>query len=173
MYIIDFGLSTLKIGNTWINRIYTRVEDEEGDANMNSGPLLYGDDEMNPPDLNPSHDMRILLTTMYIMHANQIHPKLDSYISQTMASILRYMHLNGGWHDLYFFSLPFNDPTFDPRVIVGHLQSILYNEPVTLRQSAIESTVPMPRPHFGRFYKFARVVQASFQKYQKQYPPPR
>ena len=113
MYIIDFGLSTMKINNKWLNRI-TKTEHYE---------KTY--------DFNPSHDLRMLLTTIYYRKYN-ITKSFLTYLIQVERSILRYREIDESnlWWGTYSVLMPYYDSDFIPKTVGTYMDKLYKGETV-------------------------------------------
>jgi hypothetical protein len=113
MYIIDFGLSTMKINNKWLNRITKTYHYEK----------TY--------DFNPSHDLRMLLTTIYYRKYN-ITKSFLTYLIQVERSILRYREIDeyNLWWDTYKNLMPYYDSDFIPKTVGTYMDKLYKGEKI-------------------------------------------
>ena len=113
MYIIDFGLSTMKINNKWLNRI-TKTEHYK---------KTY--------DFNPSHDLRMLLTTIYYQKYN-ITKSFLTYLIQVERSILRYNEIDeyNLWWGTYSELMPYYDSHFIPKSVGTYMDKLYKGEKI-------------------------------------------
>ena len=113
MYIIDFGLSTMKINNKWLNRI-TKTEHYK---------KTY--------DFNPSHDLRMLLTTIYYRKYN-ITKSFLTYLIQVERSILRYREIDESnlWWGTYSDLMPYYDSDFIPKTVGTYMDKLYKGEKI-------------------------------------------
>ena len=113
MYIIDFGLSTMKINNKWLNRITKTYHYKK----------TY--------DFNPSHDLRMLLTTIYYKRYN-ITKSFLTYLIQVERSILRYNEIDeyNLWWGTYKNLMPYYDSHFIPKSVGTYMDKLYKGETV-------------------------------------------
>jgi len=115
MYIIDFGLSTMKINNKWVNRMSTTYHYRK----------TY--------EFNSSQDLRMLFTCMlYKSIGTPLKKDFFKYLYQIEKPILNYYDIEAGnlWWDTYKELIPYYDSNFTPKSVIKYMDKIIKKEDV-------------------------------------------